>query len=38
LELAHGKNWAIIAPTINQEGPEVVKRFQGLMDRIGSLL
>lgn len=38
LELAHEKNWAIIAPTINQEGPEVVKRFQGLMDRIGSLL
>lgn len=38
LELAHGKNWAIIAPTINQEGPEVVKHFQGLMDRIGNLL
>lgn len=35
LELAHGKNWAIIGPTINQEGPEVIKRFQGLMNRLG---
>lgn len=35
LELAHGKNWAIVAPTINQEGPEVIKHFQGLMNRLG---
>lgn len=37
LELAHGKNWAIIGPTINQEGPEVIKHFKGLMYKLGSL-
>lgn len=38
LELAHEKNYAIIGPTINQEGPEVIKHFQDLMSKIGNML
>ncbi len=36
LELAHEKNWAIVIPTINQEGPEVIKHFQNLMYKLGN--
>lgn len=36
LELAHEKNWAIIGPTLNQEGPEVIKHFQNLMYKLGN--
>lgn len=35
LELAHGKNYAIISPTIDAEAPKIVSDLQGLMDRIG---
>ena len=38
LELAHEKNYAIIGPTINQEGPEVIKHFKDLMSKIGNML
>ena len=31
LELAHGKNYAIIAPTIRDEGPRVVEDLNNLM-------
>jgi hypothetical protein len=31
LELAHGKNYAIIAPTIRDEGPRIVKDLNNLM-------
>lgn len=34
LELAHGKKYAIIAPTIRQEGPRVVRDMQNLMSQI----
>lgn len=34
LELAHGENFAIIKPTINQEGPKVLEGFNGLMDKL----
>jgi len=34
LELAHEKNYAIIAPTINTEGPKVVEGLQGILDRL----
>lgn len=31
LELAHGKNYAIIAPTIREEGPRIVEDLNNLM-------
>lgn len=34
LELAHGKNYAIIAPTINQEGPRIVEDLDDLMSKL----
>lgn len=34
LELAHDKNWAIIAPTIREEGPRVVEDLKDLMKKI----
>lgn len=34
LELAHGKNWAIIGPTINTEGPKVLEGFENLMSKL----
>lgn len=34
LELAHGKNYAIIAPTINEEGPRVVEGLKDLMSKL----
>lgn len=34
LELAHGKNYAIIAPTIRDEGPRVVGDLDNLMSKI----
>jgi hypothetical protein len=34
LELAHGKNYAIIAPTIRDEGPRIVEDLNNLMSRI----
>ncbi len=34
LELAHGKNYAIIAPTIRDEGPRVVEDLNNLMSKL----
>ena len=34
LELAHEKNYAIIAPTIREEGPRVVGDLNGLMSKL----
>lgn len=34
LELAHEKKYAIINPTIQSEGPEIVKGFQNLMEKL----
>ena len=34
LELAHGKNYAIIAPTIREEGPRVVEDLNNLMSKL----
>lgn len=34
LELAHGKNYAIIAPTIQQEAPRVIEDLDNLMSKI----
>lgn len=34
LELAHNKNYAIIAPTLNVKAPEVIKGMQGLISKI----
>lgn len=34
LELANEKNYAIIAPTIRQEGPRVVSDLNGLMSKL----
>ena len=34
LELAHGKNYAIVAPTIREEGPRVIEDLSGLMSKI----
>lgn len=34
LELAHNKNYAIIAPTIRDEGPRLVKDLNNLMSKI----
>lgn len=34
LELAHGKNYAIIAPTIREEGPRIVEDLDNLMSKL----
>lgn len=34
LELAHGKNYAIIAPTIRDEGPRIVDDLNNLMSKL----
>lgn len=34
LELAHEKNYAIIAPTIREEGPRIVKDLNNLMSKL----
>lgn len=34
LELANGKNYAIIAPTIRDEGPRIVKDLNNLMSKL----
>lgn len=34
LELAHEKNYAIIQPTIKEEGPKFVKDLNGIMNKI----
>lgn len=34
LELAHEKNYAIIAPTINEEGPKIVEDLNNLMSKL----
>lgn len=34
LELAHGKNYAIIAPTIRDEGPRIVSDLNNLMSKL----
>lgn len=35
LEIAHGKKYAILEPTVRIKGPEVVSNMQGLLDRMG---
>ena len=34
LELAHEKNFAVIAPTINRFAPEIVEDLQGIMAKM----
>lgn len=34
LELANGKNYAIVAPTIREEGPRVIEDLSNLMNKI----
>lgn len=34
LELAHGKKYAIIAPTIREEGPRIVEDLNNLMSKL----
>lgn len=34
LELAHGKNYAIIAPTVKEEGPRLVEDLNDLMSKL----
>ena len=34
LELAHEKKFAIIHPTIQNNSPEVIKNFEGLLDKL----
>ena len=34
LELAHGKNYAIIAPTIREEGPRIIDDLKDLMSKL----
>lgn len=34
LELANGKNYAIIAPTVREEGPRIVEDLNGLMSKL----
>lgn len=34
LELAHGKNYAIIAPTIREEGPRIIEDLDNLMSKL----
>ena len=35
LELAHGKKWAIIKPTLDKEAPKVMNSLNGFMDKLG---
>ena len=34
LELAHEKNYAIIAPTIQEEGPRIIEDLNNLMNKL----
>ena len=34
LELAHEKNYAIIAPTVREEGPRIVSDLDNLMSKL----
>lgn len=34
LELANEKNYAIIAPTVDEEGPRVIAELNGIMDKL----
>lgn len=34
LELAHGKNYAIIAPTVREEGPRVIEELNDIMSKL----
>lgn len=34
LELAHEKKYAITKPTVDAKGPEIIKGFEGLLDRL----
>lgn len=34
LELAHQKNFAIIGPTIQSEGPKIIIELNGIMDKL----
>lgn len=34
LELAHNKNYAIIAPTVREEGPRIVSDLDNLMSKL----
>lgn len=34
LELAHGKNYAIIAPTVRDEGPRIIDDLNNLMSKL----
>lgn len=34
LELAHGKNYAIIAPTVKEEGPRLISDLDNLMSKL----
>lgn len=34
LELAHGKNYAIVAPTVREEGPRIVSDLNGLLSKL----
>ena len=34
LELANEKNYAIIAPTVREEGPHIVEDLNGLMEKL----
>lgn len=38
LEFAHEKKYAIIFPTINLKSPEVLKSFEGLVEKLSSKL
>lgn len=34
LEMKHGKNYAIVGPTVNQEGPRLVSDLNNLMSQL----
>lgn len=34
LELAHGKKYAIVAPTVREEGPRIISDMQGLLSKL----
>ena len=34
LELAHGRNWAIVAPTVNEKGPEYISGIGNIISKI----
>lgn len=36
LELAHEKQYAIVAPTVNAKGPEYISNMKNLMAKIGN--